>query len=460
MRPLKAITAHTIKRAPLSAFITAALIFLASCMPNPERDAGILKAHPKWRHRMFAAERLGTSKSPDAVPALIEALKSDEDLFVRNAAAQSLGQLGDSRAVEPLISVMLKDIAVREQASKALADIDGPIVETRLKSLAHDKDPIARGYALDALALLNTDGHLSSFFEESMKDPSPSVRHRAAEALRASVSSAGHPSDPLVGLLHSADPEVRANIIEDMGLSQEAAYVPFLIEAASKDPEDGVRKNACVALGRIGTDEATDALIRLLDDPKAPTRAVLRGLAYTKNERALEPIIAAYEREGFPKEEAIGTLAEIGGPKVTDFLTKRLAAESGAVRRSILDAIANMKDKEAVKALIATFERDKDNQIRIIKALKSIGGEEVMLFLARKSMDTEINPASRSAALRALKADGSQAAADLLKEASLSRRPAVAQAAREAMEALGIKPTLKPPGPEETPPKGFKPPPP
>lgn len=460
MPPLQAITAFAQRRAPLTAALAAALFFLSSCMPNPERDAGILKAHPKWRQRMFAAERLGMSKSPEAVPALIEALKSDEDLFVRNVAAEALGQIRDPSAIEPLISAMLRDIAVREQASKALAAIDGSIVETRLKSISRDKDPIARGYALDALALLNTDGHLSAFFEESMKDPSPSVRHRAAEAIRASASSEDQPSDPLVGLLRSADPVVRANAIEDMGLSQEAAYAPFLIEAASKDSEESVKQNACVALGRIGTDEATDALIHLLDDPKAPTRAVLRGLVYTKKERAVEPIIATYGREGFPREEAIGALAEIGGPKVTDFLKERLKVERGSLRRSILDAFADMREKSAVDTLIASFENDKDNQIRIIKVLESIGGEEVMRFLARKAVDTEANPASRSAALGALKAQGSEAAADLLREAALSRRPAVAQAAREAMEALGITPTLKPSGPEDTPPKRFKPPPP
>jgi HEAT repeat protein len=429
-------------------------------MPNPERDAGLLKAHPKWRNRMFAAERLGISKSKEAVPDLIEALKSDEDLFVRNAAAQSLGQIRDPRAIEPLISAMLRDIAVREQASKALAAINGSIVETRLMSLARDKDPIARGYALDALALMNTDGHLSAFFEESMKDSSPSVRHRAAEALRASTSSADQPTDPLVRLLRSTDPVVRAYAVEDMGLAQEPAYAPFLIEAAQKDSQEEVRQNACVALGRIGTDEATDALIRFLDDPKAPTRAVLRGLAYTKKERAAEPIIAAYEREGFPREEAIGALAEIGGPKATDFLKGRLKAERGSVRRLILDALADMKDKAAVEALIAAFESDTDNQIRIIKALESIGGEEVMRFMARKAVDTNANPASRSAALRALETEGSEAAADLIREAALSRRPAVAQAARDAMEALGIAPTLKPPEPEDTYPPRFKPPPP
>lgn len=450
-----------LRRSSLAAAFTLALVFLAGCVANPERDAGILKAHPQWRQRMFAAERLGATPVAESVPALIQALKSDEDFFVRNAAAHSLGQIKDPQAVEPLISAMLQDIAVRDQATQALAAIDGPIVEDRLKSLAQDEDPITRQHALDALALLNTDGHLSAFFEKSMKDTSASVRRQASEALRSSASSAGQQTDPLVGFLLSSDAVVRAHAAEDMGLTQEGAYVPFLIETVSKDPDEGVRRAACVALGRIGTDEATDALIRFLSDPRAPTGAVLAGLGYARKERAVEPIITAYEREGFPKEEGVAALAEIGGARVTEFFKKRLEVERGSVRRLIVDALADMKDKAAVEALIAAFEKDPGNQVRIIRALESIGGEEVTRFLTRKAMDAEASPASRSAAVRALKKEGVQVASSLLEEAALSRRPEVSKAAREAMEALGMTPPLKPPDLEDTTRDGrFRPPPP
>jgi HEAT repeat protein len=460
MVPLKVKEGLSKKRALRAAAVC--LLILAGCAPppNPKRDASVLKAHPKWRERMFAAERLGWSKSADAVPALIEALKSDEDLFVRNAAARSLGQLRANEAVEPLITAMLHDIAVREQASQALADIDGPIVESRLKTLARDKDPIGRGYALEALGLLNSDGHLTAFLEESMQDSSPSVRRHAAEALRASTSKEGQPTDPLIRLLHSPDPVIRNHTVEDMGLTQEASYVPFLIEVSSSDKDEGVRGAACLALGRIGTDEATDALINLLQDPRAPHEEVLKGLAYTHKERAVEPIIAAYEREGFPRQEAVETLAELGGSRVTAFFKDRLALEEGPVRRSILDALADMKDQAAVEALIAAFESDPATQVRVIRALENIGGEKVMLFLARTAVDSEASPSARSAAIRALRKRGSQGAEKLLKEAALSRRPAVAHAAQEAMEALGITPALKPPSLEESQPRRFKPPPP
>ena len=438
--------------------LAAFLLLLGGCEASLERNTGVLKAHPNWRQRMLAAERLGWKKSPEAVAPLIEAMKSDEDLFVRNAAVHALGQLKDPSAIEPLLAAMLHDIAVREEASKALAAIGGPTVESRLVSLTRDKDPINREYAVEALALMNSDGHLSAFFEETMMDPSPTVRRQAAEALRAAKPPAGQPSDPLARFIRSPDETIRTHAAEDMGFTQDGAYVPTLIETATNDESAEVRYAACVALGRIGTEEATDALIRLLDDPRVPTDAVLAGFVHAGRERAVEPIIASYERDGFPREEAIDTLAAIGGPRVTEFLQERLATERGAIRRAIIDALADARDLSAAQALIAAFVSDPASQVRVIRTLEKLGGEKVIRFLAKTAVDPDADPAARRAAVRALKKDGAQAEVYLLREAALSQRPEVVLAAREAMEALGLTPPLQPPDLEEARPLRLPPP--
>ncbi|MFQ5893796.1 MAG: HEAT repeat domain-containing protein, partial [Nitrospinota bacterium] len=387
-------------------------------------------------------------------------MKSDEELFVRNAAARALGRIKDPRAIEPLIATMLQDIAVREEAGRALAAIGGPTVEARLQSLARDKDPITREYAMEGLALLNADGHLTSFIEQTMADPSPSVRRQAVAALGAAAHPAGQSADPLVRFLRSREEVVRVHAAVDMGLTQEAVYVPLLVEAAMGDEAEGVRRAACGALGRIGTDEATDALIRLLNDPRVPVNAVLRGLASTRQERAVEPIIAVFDRPGFPRREAVDVLAELGGPRVTAFFQERLRTERGAVRRGIIEALAEMENRAAAQALIDTFVSDPASQVRVVRALERIGGEEVVQFLARAAVDPGADPAARRAAIEALKKEGTEATAPYLQEAALSRRPSVARAAREAMRALGLPPPLRPPELEEGRPPRFRPPPP
>ena len=55
------------------------------------------------RKRRAAAEALGQLGDKRAVEPLIAALQDDVE-NVRQAAAEALGQLGDERAVEPLIA--------------------------------------------------------------------------------------------------------------------------------------------------------------------------------------------------------------------------------------------------------------------------------------------------------------------------------------------------------------------
>ena len=112
-------------------------------------------ADPSWSVYATAVDALGALGDPRAAPALIaamgrstvmvqletsdalvrigapeevllEALAGD-DVFVRRVAVRALGPLGDSRAVEPLISVLAntKSAILRGEAAEALGQIGG-----------------------------------------------------------------------------------------------------------------------------------------------------------------------------------------------------------------------------------------------------------------------------------------------------------------------------------------------
>ena len=55
----------------------------------------------EWTNRCNAAEALGEvgNRAAKAVPAIIEALQSDEDSLVQSHAAGALGKIGDPKAV-------------------------------------------------------------------------------------------------------------------------------------------------------------------------------------------------------------------------------------------------------------------------------------------------------------------------------------------------------------------------
>jgi HEAT repeat protein len=97
--------------------------------------------------REQAVSALGKFEGNQDVELIIELLK-DRDCKVRQETAYMLGQVGDVRAVEPLISALLNDsdLLVREFAVEALNKFGDPRAIAPLTSVLNDQDPNI-GYA-------------------------------------------------------------------------------------------------------------------------------------------------------------------------------------------------------------------------------------------------------------------------------------------------------------------------
>ena len=117
-------------------------------------------------------------KANKYVEGLINALK-DKDPIVRGDAAEVLGKIGDSRAVEPLIEA-LKDI-VQFIAIESLGKIGEPAVEPLIKALKN-KDTLIRSGAARALGKIR-DKRAVEPLTEALKYGDIFVRSAAAEAL-------------------------------------------------------------------------------------------------------------------------------------------------------------------------------------------------------------------------------------------------------------------------------------
>jgi hypothetical protein len=105
--------------------------------------------------RESATKALGKIGDTRAVEPLIKAL-GDEMGYVRWPAAEALGVIGDARAVEPLIGVLSDDDwRVRRHAAEALGKIgDARAVEPLNKVLKDEKEHV-RKYAKEALEKLS-----------------------------------------------------------------------------------------------------------------------------------------------------------------------------------------------------------------------------------------------------------------------------------------------------------------
>ncbi len=184
----------------------------------------LLESSQNPRVRQSAAVALGRLGDRSAVKPLIHLLKRDQNLSVRGAAARALGELGDSRAVNPLIDAVLlgASVEVRANAAWALGRIGDPIAVNPLITALrtiHLVTPQTR------LALLETRTRYS----------------RTRELISRSTRRPG--SYDLAG--------VRRNAALALGrLGAQSAIEP-LIYAMRNDLSMEVRRSAALALGEF-----------------------------------------------------------------------------------------------------------------------------------------------------------------------------------------------------------------
>jgi HEAT repeat protein len=182
-----------------------------------------------------------------ALEPLIKALGDNE--YVRKAAAEALGKLGDPRAFEPLIKALGDG---NSGAASALGTLGHPrAVESLIKALG-DRNAEARRAAAFALGKLGdpraVDPLIRALGNES------AARKAAAEALTRLGEVKWEPliqcnQDDVARLATSGDPRAIEPLIEALG-----------------DKDQVVGKAAVAALGALGDPRAVEPLISALGD--------------------------------------------------------------------------------------------------------------------------------------------------------------------------------------------------
>ena len=83
--------------------------------------------HPEPATPIRAAWVLGELRAREAVPVLMDLARSSPDLFLRKAAVEALGRIGDPNSVDLLRALARSESAlVCRAASRALLIVEGP----------------------------------------------------------------------------------------------------------------------------------------------------------------------------------------------------------------------------------------------------------------------------------------------------------------------------------------------
>jgi HEAT repeat protein len=109
-----------------------------------------------------AAERALAEMGGLAVPVLLTRV-GNADGAVRRTAAMVLGEIGDPRAIQPLILALSdEDIGVRQSAAEALGALKADAAIPSLVKLLQDPSPVVRSSALTGLDRMGTPAALDA----------------------------------------------------------------------------------------------------------------------------------------------------------------------------------------------------------------------------------------------------------------------------------------------------------
>ena len=190
-----------------------------------------------WNGAVDALVKIGVP----AVDALIVSLK-DKDKWVRSQAVSALGNIGDTRAIEPLIEALKEDEGygyVREAAANALVKIGLPAVDALIVVLK-DKDKWVRWWAVHALRDIGSTRAVEPLLV-ALKDEDSSVQSATTYALgdiRDPIAV-----EPLIVTLKDRDWEVQCGAAEALGEISDARSLDAVTKLMQE--ADGSLKISC-----------------------------------------------------------------------------------------------------------------------------------------------------------------------------------------------------------------------
>jgi HEAT repeat protein len=281
--------------------------------------------------------------------ALLKALEH-ENHRVRRVAAESLGRLGNVRAVDSLaVALRDEDKQVYYSAAVALAKLGEAGLNALVLALRDENSRVQ----ITALETLGRFGHAQSVepMAGMLKAENPEVRTAAANAL----GKLGYKAavEPLVISLHDKDRGVRfaaATALGDLGDIQ--ALEPLL--SLLRDVERDSHIAAAEAIGKLG-DVGFAALINALQDTKAEVRhaaATALGKLYKSN--AVEPLIALLQDDDMDvRTAAVEALGKIGDKQAVEPLIVMLQDKEADIRQVVASVLGKFKDSRTFEPLVA-----------------------------------------------------------------------------------------------------------
>ena len=346
---------------------------LAALKDNELRETAIevlWKVDPNWAQSAAAKE---------AVPAVIETLKSDDERL-RRTSATVLGQVGGTRALEPLLAALADpNSSVQEAAASALGDMSDPRALAPLIAALYQGDQKARN-AVSA-ALVRIGNPIIEPLVQALKSKDASVRKTAAAVL---VRIGNSVVEPLVDALWKIDPDwgkaesARTSVPQFVSALKEAGGSVFKdpkdvlrrigdarvikpLATTLKEMQDGLGK-AAVSIDQIKGARDIDALSQALENADAAVRKSALDALMDIGRSPAEPLVAALSsRNHVIRRAAAHALAGRGDSRSREVLRCDLVDPSPLVVLDAVESLLNVGDIVIAQPLLKLLKQGKSN---------------------------------------------------------------------------------------------------
>jgi HEAT repeat protein len=312
--------------------------------------------------RWHAAEVLGDIGDARAVDPLIKVL-ADSSETVKRAAVQSLGQLKDLRALRPMAKMFdvkgetLSDFLLQPTIIKALANFGPPAIDELINMLKTD-DVTVRIFAAKSLKQIGPSA--SDALLELLDHPSTWTRTAAVELLGEFREVKA--IEPLIGLLDCPDILVRGEVIDSLTLIGKPAMEPLYASLSATNRE--IRQRSAIVLGQIGDKRALEPLVAILKDRSADdSRAQSRSQANVRADAAqvlgsLGDVTAIPALQDAVENDrlavgvaAMGSLAQLGDEKQLNELHILLCSPDPIAQFCAVQALGAVKNPKSLSHL-------------------------------------------------------------------------------------------------------------
>jgi HEAT repeat protein len=245
----------------------------------PMKDKLELKDRGNREKAIKALTTIGPAAAK-AAPALLKVLDENDDEAVQSEAAEAIGMIGPpASAATPLLITRLKSFRIRLSAGKALGAMGPEAVPALIKALK-DEDSVVRGYAARALGEIGPAAKDAiPALARGLRDSGDFILGNVGEQMASALGQIGTAAVPtLTEALKDRDWKVRwtaAFGLHSAGLEGKAAVPSLLV--ALQDDHDRVRLEAAYALVEMCQKTAEAKVV--LEELLRSTDSLVRGKA-------------------------------------------------------------------------------------------------------------------------------------------------------------------------------------